>query len=138
MIRFSHRRYSGFTLIELMITVAIVAILATIAYASYSFAVIKGRRSTAAGCLQERAQYMERYYTTNLTYLDAPQPAQCDSVSNFYTLAFVEQPTATAFEISATPQGGQASGDTKCGTLTINQRGERTASGTASDSSECW
>ena len=70
----------GFTLIELMVVVAIVAILATIAVASYEYAVTKSRRSAAANCLQERAQFMERYYTTNLTYVGAPSPpAQCDA-----------------------------------------------------------
>lgn len=137
MIRRSRRRSRGFTLIELMITVAIVAILAAIAYASYQYAVVKSRRSTAAACLQERAQFMERYYTTKMTYAGASAPAQCDSVSAFYTLAFEGTPDATGFTISATPQGAQASGDTKCGTLTIDQAGTRTAS-LASDASQCW
>ncbi|MFT4257216.1 MAG: type IV pilin protein [Pseudoxanthomonas sp.] len=132
------RRGAGFTLIELMIVVAIVAILATIAYASYSFAVVKSRRAAAAGCLQERAQFMERYYTTNMTYADAPEPAQCDTVSDFYVLAFVGEPDASSFEISATPQGAQASADTKCGTLSIDQTGERSISGTAADAGDCW
>src|SRR3546814_11828061 len=67
---------SGFTLLELMITVAVVAILATIAYASYQDQIIKSRRAAGATCLQERAQFLARFYTTNLSYLsragDAP------------------------------------------------------------------
>lgn len=133
----ARRKNAGFTLIELMIVVAVIAILATIAYASYSFAMIKSRRSAAATCLQERAQFMERYYTTNMTYAGASDPAECDTVSDFYTLAFDGDPDATTFEISATPEGAQEK-DTTCGTLTINQKGERTASGTASDVADCW
>src|SRR3546814_661335 len=76
---------SGFTLLELMITVAVVAILATIAYASYQDQIIKSRRAAGATCLQERAQFMERFYTTNLSYLSsagaAPNIGQCDNRS---------------------------------------------------------
>lgn len=53
----ARRSVAGFTLIELMIVVAIVAILASVAYASYDFAMIKGRRSAAAGCALEGAQF---------------------------------------------------------------------------------
>ena len=70
------RQVRGFTLIELMIVVGIVAILATIANASYQSFVLKSRRAAAATCLMERAHYMERYYTTQLTYAGAPNPAQ--------------------------------------------------------------
>ncbi|MEE7565535.1 type IV pilin protein, partial [Xanthomonas sp. Kuri4-3] len=119
----SRRRRAGFTLIELMVTVAVVAILSAIAYASYSYAVVKSRRSAAAACLQERAQFMERYYTTNLSYAGAPTPAQCEAVPAFYTLAFDGTPTATAFRLIATPLGGQASADTRCAVLGLNQAG---------------
>lgn len=132
----AHQR--GFTLIELMITVAIVAILASVAMASYNFAVVKSRRSAAAGCLLEGAQFMERYYTTKMTYKDAPAPAQCGSdVSPHYTLAFSGTPNATSYIITATPKGSQASADTKCGTLSINAQGAKgkTGSGSVDD---CW
>lgn len=131
------RHSAGFTLIELMIVVAVVAILAAIAYASYSHFVVKTRRNAATVCLQASAQYMERYYTTNMTYEDATDPATCDEVSDFYTLSFSGTPDATTFVIQAVPQGAQATADTSCGTLTINQAGTRTAS-LASDASECW
>ena len=57
-----------------MIVVAIAGILMAIAVASYEFAVVKSRRSAAQGCLTEAAQYMERYYTTKLSYVDAAIP----------------------------------------------------------------
>ncbi|MFT4197455.1 MAG: type IV pilin protein [Pseudoxanthomonas sp.] len=136
----SRRRHgAGFTLIELMIVVAVIAILAAIAYASYSHYLIKTRRNAAAVCLQERAQYLERYYTTNMTYLGVSDPAACDTVSDFYTLSYSVTPTATAYTIQAVPVSGSAQAkDTTCGTLTINQAGVRTANGSTSLASECW
>ena len=137
----SRRQVRGFTLIELMVTVAIVAILTGIAIASYDFAVVKSRRSAAAACLTERAQAMERYYTTNLTYVGAPAPAACSSdiSPDHYAVAFEGVPTATAFELRAIPQGSQASSDTKCGTLTVNARGVRgIVDGDAGDPEDCW
>ena len=68
---FSSGHALGFTLIEVMITVAIIAVLTAIAYPSYESHVTKTRRAAAAGCLLERAQFMERFYTTNLSYLDS-------------------------------------------------------------------
>lgn len=130
---------AGFTLLELMVVVAIVAILATIALASYRDQVVKSRRAAGAACLQERALFMERYYTTNLSYVGAPNPAACDTeVSPHYALSFVAAPTAKAFAIQAVPQGAQATSDTKCGTLTVNAQGVRGESGTATSATDCW
>ena len=127
----------GFTLLELMIVVAILAILSTIAFASYQNQVIKSRRSAATTCLQERAQFMERYYTTNLTYAAAPAPAQCGADLNpFYAIAFTGTPGAKTYVITATPQAGQMA-DTRCGNLSINAQGVRTESGTGTVD-ECW
>lgn len=135
-----YRTIAGFTLLEVMIVVAIVAILSTIAYASYSNQIVKSRRATAANCLQERAQFMERWYTTTMSYAAAPLPAQCGpDIDPFYVVSFVAPPTARTYQIQAIPQGGQASGDAKCAVLGINAQGTRTASGTASATpQECW
>lgn len=130
----------GFSLLELMITVAIVAILATIAFASYQDQVIKSRRAAGAACLQERAQFMERFYTTNLTYVGAPVPT-CDAeVSQHYAVSYFVAPAAAtprAFVLQVVPQGNQGTRDTKCGTLRINQQGARTITGTGTEA-ECW
>lgn len=149
--RFHRRPYQGFTLMELMIVVAVVAILAAIAYPSYTHEVIKSRRTAAAGCLMEYANYMERYYTTNLRYdQDVNSVANAlpalDCASSAQTGAYYQYalPTpalsATTYNITATPQGPQTA-DTACATLAIDQTGQRyyqsTASGAAGLSS-CW
>lgn len=134
------RKVAGFTLLELMITVAIVAILATIAYASYSNQIVKSRRAAAANCLQERAQFMERFYTTNMTYAAAPDPPQCGPDLNpFYAVEYVGLPDARTFVIRGRPLGAQLAGDAKCAILGINAQGDRTASGTSSATpGDCW
>lgn len=140
-------RNRGFTLIELMIVVAIVAILAAVAVPSYISYITKTRRNAASACLLEYANYMERYYTTNLRYdqdlagnaLDVSGVGlDCASASRtgeFYNYAGTL--TQTTFAITATPQGAQASRDTKCAVLGINQLGERSVSG-PDGVAACW
>lgn len=135
------RTSKGFTLIELMVTVAIIAILSTIAYASYSSFIIKSRRAAATTCLQERAQFLERFYTTNLSYLNpatgaAPAIAQCGpEIANFYQVGYAAASTARTYQLQAVPQANQA--DAKCGTLTLNSGGQRGSSGTGTVD-DCW
>lgn len=135
----TRRSVSGFTLIELMIVVAIIAILATIATASYEFAVIKGRRSAAAGCALEGAQFMERYYTTNLTYTGAALPvSECQRELDGHYVVALSASDERSYSITATPQNRQAVKDTKCGTLSLDHTGTRGIAGSASSASECW
>lgn len=143
----------GFTLIELMIVLAIIAIIAAIAYPSYISSIVKSHRASAEGCLSEHANFMERYYSTNLRYDQdtggvaiggAGGPTLpilgCDNeggMANNYAFSFAVAPTATTYTIRAVPQGAQASRDTKCGTLSLDQTGARTISGTGTVA-ECW
>jgi type IV pilus assembly protein PilE len=149
----------GFTLIELMIVVAIIAIIAAIAYPSYINSVVKTKRVAAEGCVSEYANTMERFYTANLRYdkdaagnnnpmVGSPVPAAaqlgCSSAQNsgadyaFSVAATAATSTAAAtYTITAAPTGAQASRDTKCGTLTLNQAGTRTESGTGT-LADCW
>jgi type IV pilus assembly protein PilE len=134
------RKTAGFTLLELMIVVAIVAILAAAAIASYDFAVIKARRAAATGCAMEVAQGLERHYTANLSY-STPAPPAATALApcvteqqTFYGINYGGL-TNTTFTVTATPTARQD--DTKCGTLTVNQVGARTASGTGTVD-DCW
>lgn len=131
-------RRAGFTLIEMMIVVAIIAILAAVAYPSYMKHVTKANRVAAEGCLSQMSSYMERYYTTYLRYdqsgggkaatavkLPSLDCSQNQQTGRFYQYAFHSDPTQTTYQIDATPQEPQKSRDSMCGTLSLDQAGNR-------------
>ncbi|MGY6519792.1 MAG: type IV pilin protein [Lysobacteraceae bacterium] len=130
------RRVNGFTLIEVMIVVAIVAVLAGIAYSSYTNQLIQGRRATAGSCLIEMSQILERRYTSSFSYAGAqPQPACRNDLANFYN--FDVTLGQRTFALAAVPFGTQARDNSRCGTLGINQAGARTVSG-PDPVERCW
>jgi len=138
----ARRLARGYTLIEIMIVLAIVAILAAIALPSYQDSVSRSWRRKASACLVELAQAMERRYTASMAYDDpAALPARAciadDGMPVRYVIGFVNPPTATTFDIQAVPQGNQAVNDALCGTLAIDELGERTVS-TATPPEACW
>jgi type IV pilus assembly protein PilE len=134
------RKVSGFSLVELMIVVVIIGILTAVAIPGYSSYVMRTNRAAARSCMLEYGQFMERYYTTNLTYAGAaPGALGCASDANLntrytFTVGNLAQNTYT---ITATPIGPQLAKDTACATLTVNQAGTRTESG-SSDVTTCW
>lgn len=127
----------GFTLIELMIVVLVIGVLAAIAYPSYSQHVIKSRRAAAQACLQEVAQYMERFYTTNLTYLGAAVPVmQCRTdLGRFYRIGLQAAATDKGYTLQAVPTTAQK--DPRCATLSVDVAGTKDVSGT-DDATQCW
>ena len=131
--------HRGFTLIELMIVVAIVGVLAAIAYPSYQEFIARARRADAKTVLLENAQFLERFYTQNGTYLNANLPiteAPKDGATKFYDISFVAAQTATTFQIQAVPKNAQ-SGD-RCGTMMVDQSNVKSVSGATLDSATCW
>ncbi|MTW23048.1 type IV pilin protein [Allochromatium palmeri] len=136
-------RQQGFTLIELMITVAIVGILAAIAYPSYQEYVRASRRADAQTVLLENAQFMERYYTTNGRYIDnaGNEPnlpvteSPKDGGTKFYDIGFQGEVTNTTYTLEAVPKGAMANDG--CGTLTLAHTGAKSRTGTMPED-RCW
>ena len=134
----------GFTLIEVMIVVAIAAILTAVALPSYREYVRRAHRTEARAGLLQGAQWMERAATAIGTYpLTASFPTTLTTVkSGRYTIAVASPPASaasgSAFTLTATPAGAQV-GD-KCASYTLTHTGVRGAASTASGPlvAECW
>jgi type IV pilus assembly protein PilE len=130
----------GFTLIELVIVIAIVAVLTAIALPSYRNYVLRSHRSDALSTLTQDQAIFERCYAQNYNYSGTcaalPTFPQT-SPQGYYSIA-ITGPTATTYTLTATPQNAQAA-DTPCATITIDQANQKTgldSSGTAQ--SACW
>ena len=133
----SARAARGLTLIEIMVVVALIGILASIALNSYQSSTYKSRRYAAQSCLMEQAQHMERYYTSTnnpMTYTSAALPdASCSTnLASYYTFTLPAAANSSqTFSVQATATGTQT-GDTGCTTLSLNQAATR------SPSTGCW
>ena len=144
-------RQAGFTLIELLIAVTIAAILAAIAYPSYTQYVTKSQRGIGKASLVQvmdrQAQYFadNKGFATDLTDLAFPEDGfgvnrkgkvvASTSAERIYVVQLAAGATGNAFTLEAVPQLQQASRDTKCGTLRITNTGVKSVSGTSTD---CW
>jgi type IV pilus assembly protein PilE len=154
------RSDAGFTLIELMITVAIIGILASIALPSYQSYVARANRAAARAQLTQAAQYMQRFYAANDSYsIDranantvwtsmpaemrrAPQDgAQMYEISN--TGGNLSTATATTFTLIMRPIAGGRMQNDACGGFVITQAGAKGVTGfggaaTPTQIAECW
>ena len=133
------RPIKGFSLIELMIAIAIVGIIAGLAIPSYNNYILKSGRAEAKGVLLQVAQTLERCYTRYSAYdADAcpiDQGYTVMSENDRYELTATTV-GANAFELTAVPQAGQAK-DTKCGNFTLEHTGNRGISGSGAKK-DCW
>lgn len=137
------RRFTGLTLIELLIVVAIISILAMVAMPSYFSYLRRGHRADVQSFLQEVVARQQHYLVDRRSYSASITDAASSgglgmtvpsNVSNYYTLKLTtDNSTAPpTFTLEAEPKGDQVSDP--CGKLTISQAGAKSAAGTGS----CW
>ena len=132
----------GFTMVELMIVMVIVGILGAFAIPSYRAHVVKTRRAEGQVALVQAASAMERYYSQNSTFTGATiatlgLPA---STENGYYDLVISSAADTAYLLEADPQGDQATHDTDCGSLGLNQLGQKGVidGGSLTVNLDCW
>jgi type IV pilus assembly protein PilE len=131
----------GFTLIELMIAIAIVGILSAVAYPSYTDYVTRSNRSEAQrellrlANLQEQLFVDSRSYTANMKELGmSADPFITES--GLYSIDATVSGTdssKTSFVLTATAKGTQANRDAECLTFTVNELGKKSGK-----SADCW
>ena len=147
------RGQSGFTLIELMIVVAVVAILAAIAYPSYREQIAKSRRADAQRAVSEAEQYLRRYFAAKDSYEDAelpnglttsPRPGSGDAAYNIVLIEdnvevdAITEDYATEFIVRAVRTGSMA--NDRCGDLEVTSTGKKTQlnAATGSEMADCF
>lgn len=146
----SRLRRRGFSLIELMIALAVIGVLAAVAVPSYQGYMRSAYRAEARIALQEAAQWMERHFSMTQTYATTSQGGTIDNAALAaaglavtpragtvrYNISFSAGPTATTYTLQAVPTGRQTA-DSACGTLTLTNLQVRGISGTGSVA-DCW
>jgi len=130
-----HRSNRGFTLIEIMIVIAIIGIVMTIAFPSFTEYLKKGRRAEVAGLLSEQAQILERFYSQKNVYTGA---AGLSAGNDYYTITSTL--TDQTFLLTAVRKAGTSMATDKCGDFTIANTGVRSmVNATAGlTTKDCW
>lgn len=126
-----HQR--GFTLIELMITVALISVLAAIALPSYREYTERSRRADGKAALMRAAQWLERAATSTGAYPAALGAGLTPSEGNNYVITYAQTGSGTGYTLTATPNISDAG----CGNLGLDQAGTRTETGTLTVA-DCW
>jgi len=130
-----NRSTAGFSLLELMIVVAIIGIIAAVAYPSYLRFVEESRRADAHISLTRASNLQERFFTSNNSYTDQINSiGGTSSPDGFYSITVVASGSSAAYlsnyTLTATASGAQAS-DTDCTPMTLNHLGQKTPA-------DCW
>lgn len=126
----------GFTLIEMLIALACVALLASLAWPSYQSLILRSQRAQARASLLQAAHWLERAASANGSYpLTADVPASVLQIDGQrYKMSVTS--TAQSYTLSATPVGTQTAD--ACGTLTVNHLGVRSVQGASQTAAQCW
>lgn len=133
------KKKTGFTLIEMLITLVVMSVLTIVAYPSYVAWIVKAHRSDAMATLTQDQSLLERCYAQSFTYVGCTSlPAfPQTSTQGFYSIA-LSNLTATTYTLTATAIGAQVR-DKTCTTMSIDQSGQKTAANNAAVSkTECW
>jgi len=137
-------RLSGFSLIELMIVVVVIAILSAIAIPSYSSYMLKSRRVDGVSFLTEVASEQIRFssennrFATTMAELGYGDAATANSEEGFYNVSIETSNGNQSYILTATPVAtGPQVNDTECAALTLNSSKQKTVSGTATPT-DCW
>jgi len=137
------RACRGFTLIELVLTVAVIAVLTGITIAGYSYQVTKSRRADAKNALLDLAAREERYFTSNNTYTNVAAnlgygalPASVPGAGTTSYTINVTAFTATSFTAQATR--GTVQNNDGCGDYTIDDRGTQGNVNNTQTTATCW
>lgn len=140
MLNSPYRRQNGFTLIELMVTVVIIGILASIAFPSYQEFVKRGNRTEGQAFLSEVAARQERYYAQNNEYVTSDSDigklnlkGGNKSETEKYVLSLGSSASDGGYTLTATQQFG----DSACGNLTLTATGVKGVTGSKSWE-DCW
>jgi len=143
-------RQRGVTLLELLIVVAIIALISSFAYPSYMRYVVNTKRTAATSALLQIADRQQQFFMDNKTFsadltdlgfaanpyviADDGTTAALGDGDATYTIS-LSNVAATTYTITAVPLAGQLKRDTECGSLILNQAGARSSSGGGDD---CW
>jgi type IV pilus assembly protein PilE len=126
----------GFTLIEMLIALACVALLASLAWPSYQSLILRNQRAQARASLLQAAHWLERAASANGSYpLTADVPASVLQIDGQRYKVTVTS-SAQSYTLSATPLGTQAAD--ACGTLMLNHLGVRSVQGANQTAAQCW